>query len=82
MKKEKKAGRKKIFSIRKKLLLTILPLFLLSFTLLTALMYIQSGSSMLKSAKSTLLMEAQSNAKTVAINLLISTGGSSSTTEA
>ncbi len=82
MKKEKKAGRKKIFSIRKKLLLTILPLFLLSFTLLTALMSIQSGSSMLKSAKSTLLMEAQSNAKTVAINLLISTGGSSSTTEA
>lgn len=73
--------KKKIFSIRRKLLVTILPLFLLTFALTAALTFMYTSRSLQNSAKTNLLKEAQSNAKTVAINLLVGTG-STSTEEA
>lgn len=77
MKKTPKTKKPKIFSIRKKLLLTILPLFLISFIITAALIYINSGKTLMKISQYALLTEAESNAKTVTINLLSGTGSKS-----
>ncbi|MCM1045776.1 MAG: methyl-accepting chemotaxis protein [Candidatus Gastranaerophilales bacterium] len=73
----KKQSSKKVFSIQKKLLVTILPLFLLSFVITAALIYVNSAQTILSNSKRTLEKEALSNVKTVTINLLMSTGSES-----
>lgn len=70
-------GKKKVFSIQKKLLLTILPLFLLSFVITATLIFVNSSKILIANSKNTLLQEAESNAKTVTINLLSGTGSTS-----
>lgn len=73
----KRQRSKKVFGIQKKLLSTILPLFLLSFVITGALIYVNSAETILKNSKRTLEKEALSNVKTVTINLLMSTGSES-----
>ncbi|MCD7835127.1 MAG: methyl-accepting chemotaxis protein [Lachnospiraceae bacterium] len=69
--------KKKIFGIQKKLLLIILPLFLLSFVITASLIFINSSQTILSTSKLTLEKEADSNLKTVTIKLLTSTGSTS-----
>ncbi len=69
--------KRKISGIQKKLLLTILPLFILSFVITVALVYVSSAKILLTNSKRTLEKEALSNVKTVTINLLLSTGSES-----
>lgn len=73
-----KSGKvKKPFGIQKKLLCIILPLFLLSFVITAALIFVNSSRTILSASKRTLEKEADSNIKTVTIKLLTSTGSTS-----
>lgn len=65
-----KQQKRKLFSIRKKLLITILPLFLLSFIITAFLVYKDCSEMLIEKSKHTLLIEAQSNAKTITLSLL------------
>ncbi len=72
-----KNPKSKVFSIKTKLLITILPLFLLSFIIIAVLIYSNCSNMLTETSKHTLLKEAQSNAKTITINLLSETGSTS-----
>ncbi len=71
---------KRTFGIQKKLLCIILPLFVLSFVITAALIFVNSAQTILTNSKRTLVKEADSNLKTVTIDLLISTGSTSVST--
>lgn len=58
------------FSIQNKLLLTVIPLFIFSFGIMLGMTYLSSRNTLIDSAKHTLKEEADSNAKTVIIDLL------------
>lgn len=64
----------KLFSIRKKLLLIILPLFFVSFAVTTALIFVNSAQTILSNSKHALEQEASSNAKTVTLYLYDTAG--------
>lgn len=70
----KRNRKRKISGIQKKLLRIILPLFLFSFMITAALIFLSSARTILDNSKRTLVKEADSNIKTVAIDLLTSTG--------
>ncbi len=72
-----KTHKRKVFGIQKKLLLVILPLFILSFVITSALIFVSSAKTLLNNSKRTLEKEAVSNMKSVTINLLMSTGSES-----
>lgn len=74
---ENASGKVKGTGVQTKLLLTVIPLFVLSFLILVGITFINSSRMVMDSAKQTLLNEADSNAKAVTINLLSSTGCSS-----
>jgi methyl-accepting chemotaxis protein len=74
---KKQAKHKKTFGIQKKLLYIILPLFILSFGITSALIFIDSANIILSASQRTLEKEADSNLKTVTIKLLTSTGSTS-----
>ena len=74
MSKHKKAAKKKIFSIRKKLLITVVPLFVVAFALTAILIFYNSMQSLLSNAQHTLIKESESNAKTVTISIMIASG--------
>lgn len=63
--------------IQLKLMLTFIPLFILSFVIMLAMTYLNSRATITSSAKHTLQKEADSNAKTVTIDLLRYTSCSS-----
>ena len=73
MKNIQKDKKTKLFSIRKKLLITILPLFLLSFIITAVLIYKDCSKMLIEKSKHTLLIEAEANAKTITLNLLSET---------
>ena len=66
----------KIFSISKKLLLVIIPLFVVAFTATAVLIFTSSSRTILNNSKNALKNEADSNAKTFIINLLFNTTSS------
>ena len=66
----------KIFSISKKLLLVIIPLFVVAFTATAVLIFTSSSRTILNNSKNALKYEADSNAKTFIINLLFYTTSS------
>ncbi len=70
MKNTKRNKKQKLFGIRKKLLISILPLFLLSFVITAILIYKDCSELLIEKSKNTLLIEAQSNAKTIILSLL------------
>lgn len=72
MAKSKHSGTK-IFSISKKLLLVIIPLFVVAFTATAVLIFTSSSRTILNNSKNALKNEADSNAKTFIINLLFNT---------
>jgi len=74
MSKHTKSGKKKIFSIRKKLLLTVVPLFVVAFAVTAVLIFYNSMQSVLSNAQHTLIKESESNAKTVTISIMIASG--------
>ncbi len=74
MKKTQTDKKTKIFSIRKKLLITILPLFLIAFMVTAVLIYVSCSDMLIENSKHTLLIESQSNAKEITLNLLAETG--------
>lgn len=63
--------------LQRKMLIAIIPLFIISFIVIITITYITSSRTLTKSAEQTLLREAESNAKTVTINMLSYTGCSS-----
>lgn len=73
MKNIQKDKKTKLFSIRRKLLITILPLFLLSFIITAVLIYKDCSKMLIEKSKHTLLIEAEANAKTITLNLLSET---------
>ena len=75
MAKNKNSGTK-IFSISKKLLLMIIPLFIVAFTVTAVLIFTSSSRTILNNSKNALKDEADSNAKTFLINLLFNTTSS------
>lgn len=75
--KPKTHPRRKVSGIQQKLLCIILPLFLLSFVVTATIIFISSSKTILSNSKRTLQGEADSNLKTVTIDLLISTGSNS-----
>jgi methyl-accepting chemotaxis protein len=75
MKKNKKQKRNS--GIQKKLLSIILPLFLLSFAVTSVLIFVNSANIILSTSQRTLIKEADSNLKTVTIELLSTTKSTS-----
>lgn len=69
-----KSGKKKIFGIQKKLLLTIVPLFVVAFAVTAILIFYSSRRTILTNAQYTLSMESQSNAKAVTISVMVAAG--------
>ena len=74
MSKPKKTAKKKIFGIQKKLLITMVPMFVIAFAATIVLIFVSSTKIILSNARHTLLKESESNAKTVTINIMIATG--------
>lgn len=74
MSKPKKTAKKKIFGIQKKLLITMVPMFVIAFAATIVLIFVSSTKIILSNAQHTLLKESESNAKTVTINIMIATG--------
>ena len=74
MSKPKKTAKKKIFGIQKKLLITMVPMFVIAFAATIVLIFVNSTKIILSNARHTLLKESESNAKTVTINIMIATG--------
>ncbi len=74
MAKKKPSSEKKIFGIRKKLLITVVPLFILAFAVTAVLIFYSSMKTILNTSKRTLLKESESNAKTVTITIMNATG--------
>lgn len=77
MKKTPTEKTQKAIGIRAKLLIALLPLLSLAFIVTALLIYNNSSRLLIESSKQTLLKEAESNAKTVTINLLSGTGSKS-----
>ena len=63
----------KIFSISKKLLLVIIPLFIAAFSVTAVLIFTSSSRTIMNNSKTALKDEADSNAKNLVINLLFNT---------
>ena len=74
MSKPKKTAKKKIFGIQKKLLFTMVPMFIIAFAATIVLIFFSSAKIILANAQHTLMKESESNAKTVTINIMIATG--------
>ena len=74
MSKPKKTAKKKIFGIQKKLLITMVPMFVIAFAATIVLIFVSSTKIIFSNARQTLLKESESNAKTVTINIMIATG--------
>ncbi len=74
MSKQKRTGKKKIFGIRKKLLITVVPLFIVAFAVTAVLIFINSMQSIISNAQHTLVKESESNAKTVTISIMVASG--------
>lgn len=74
MAKQNKSHKEKIFGIRRKLLLTVVPLFIFAFAVTAVLIFFNSRQIILSSAQRTLLKESESNAKTVTITITTATG--------
>lgn len=73
----KKKNQKRNSGIQKKLLCIILPLFLLSFAVTSVLIFVNSANIILSTSQRTLIKEADSNLKTVTIELLSTTKSTS-----
>lgn len=71
MAKHKKTAPKRIFSIRRKLILTVVPLFIVAFAVTAVLIFYNCTQIILSNAQRTLLKETESNAKTVTISIMI-----------
>ena len=69
----KKSG-PKIFSLSKKLLLMIIPLFIVAFVVTAVLIFYSSSRTILDNSKMALAKEAESNAKTFIINMYSAAG--------
>lgn len=69
-----KLRRKRKSGIQRKLLLAVIPLFILSFAIMMGMAYLTSSKMLTESTKRALYNEAQSNSGKVTINLLINTG--------
>jgi methyl-accepting chemotaxis protein len=74
---KKKKNLKRNSGIQKKLLCIILPLFLLSFAVTSVLIFVSSANIILSTSQRTLIKEADSNLKTVTIELLSTTKSTS-----
>ncbi len=74
MSKHERTGKKKIFGIQKKLLLTVLPLFIIAFAVTGVLIYYSSRKTILANAQYTLATESDSNAKAVTISVMVAAG--------
>lgn len=74
---QKKNKKHRTSSVQRKLLLIIIPLFLLSFVITTVLMFVRSGHILLDNSKNALVKEADSYTQKVTIDLLTATGCSS-----
>lgn len=70
MSKENQSKQKKTFSIRKKLLLTVIPLFIVAFVVTAVLIFYSSAQTILSNSKRTLVKEAESNYKDVIISMM------------
>ena len=68
----KRTGRR-VFGLSKKLLLVIIPLFVVAFVVTAVLIFSSSSRTILDNSKRALKNEADSNAKTFTINLLLNT---------
>ncbi|MDE6926843.1 MAG: methyl-accepting chemotaxis protein [Acetatifactor sp.] len=74
MSKHRNSGKKKVFGIRKKLLIIVVPLFVIAFAVTAILIFYTSRKTILSNAKYTLSMESESNAKTVTISVMVAAG--------
>lgn len=74
MSKRKKNGKVKIFGIRKKLLITVVPLFVVAFAVTAVLIFVNSMQTIISNAQHTLVKESESNAKTVTISIMVASG--------
>lgn len=74
MSKHSKNGKKKIFGIRKKLLITVVPLFVVAFAVTAVLIFVNSMQTIISNAQHTLVKESESNAKTVTISIMVASG--------
>lgn len=74
MAKQKQSAQKKIFGIQKKLLFTVIPLFIIAFVVTAVLIFLNSMQMILATSKRTLIKESESNAKTVTITIMNATG--------
>lgn len=74
MSKHKKTAKKKIFSIRRKLIFTVVPLFAVAFAVTAVLIFYNCTHIILSDAQHTLIKESESNAKTVTISIMVATG--------
>ena len=72
----KKIQKKKVFGIRKKIMLTVVPLLIFAFTMTAVLIFLSSRQIILSNAKRTLIKESESNAKTVTITIISATSDS------
>ncbi len=72
----KPTKRRKSSGIQQKLLLAVIPLFILSFAIMLFMSYQSSSKALINATNQSLLNEADSNVKTVTIDLLRSTGSS------
>jgi len=74
MSKHKKSGNKKVFGIQKKLLITVVPLFVVAFAVTAILIFYNSRKTILSNAQYTLSMESEANAKAVTISVMVAAG--------
>jgi len=74
MAKERGTKQKKTFGIRKKLLFTVIPLFIVAFIVTGILIFYKSAQIVLSNSKRTLVKESESNSKAVVINMMTVTG--------
>ena len=72
--KNRKAGKRKLFGIQKKLLITLVPLFIAAFAVTAILIYFSSRQTLLSNARYTLATESESNAKAVTISVMVAAG--------